>query len=335
MLTFSKGWLRHIANETVEISHRGDYVNMKGQVVSVRDALKYAKENSVHYHSSHVFHPEIPKNKLDETQYHVCYGTSIEIAMKLSCGDDYPVGDSSHHIGMLNSASGKSPGGKFIRGTISQEDCICRASLLYPCLLQYQDRPHHYYVVNSSPKYENCNSSCAIFCPLVPIIRRDTMRGELLDNFFKVSFISIPAPNAFTLGKISSSKDEENDDVDNNEDESVVPKAQKPGADDRNEAHEYMSLKEAMFDRCFRAICILAEHNCTELVLCAFGCGVHGNSPVEIATTFRDILSTEEFRGRFRTVVFVIQPSRHANYKAFQSVFSDELSRSRKLFCEG
>mmetsp|Transcript_25328 Transcript_25328/g.37392 ORF Transcript_25328/g.37392 Transcript_25328/m.37392 type:complete len:330 (-) Transcript_25328:112-1101(-) len=308
-LTFSRDWLRHIASETVEISIRGTYTNTKGEVILVRDALDYAMENSVHYHSCHDFKLENPKTKFD-TQYRVCYGSSIELATNLY--REFNLDNT--HIGVLNSASGKSPGGKFFRGTISQEDCICRASLLYPCLLQYQDKVHHFYKVNSRPKYHSSNSSCAIFCPLVPIIRKDTMRGELLDHFLKVSFISIPAPNAFALGPRESVKS--------------VPKPQSPGANDRNEPYEYMSLEEAMFDRCFRALCILAEHKCTELVLCAFGCGVHGNNPEEIAKCFRGILETNEFKGRFRTVVFAIQSSRHANYTAFENVFcKDSMSR--------
>jgi uncharacterized protein (TIGR02452 family) len=85
---------------------------------------------------------------------------------------------------------------------------------------------------------------------------------------------------------------------------------------------ETMPLNEAMRDRCFRALCIMAEHECTDLVLCAFGCGVHGNNPVEVAATFRSILSNE-LKGRFRVVVSAIQRSRHGNYKAFIEAFPE------------
>ena len=54
-LTFSRGWLRHVANQTVHIAQVGRYMNHQGQVVSVEEDLKKAMENSVHYHSSHVF----------------------------------------------------------------------------------------------------------------------------------------------------------------------------------------------------------------------------------------------------------------------------------------
>lgn len=295
-LTFSRDWLVHIANQTIDITRKGKYVNTLGAEVQVADALKHAMDQSVHYHSSHVFAPSKTQTRQFETQYRVWYGSSLNVATQLQ--QIVP----EAHVGILNSASGKTPGGKFFRGTISQEDCICRASLLYPCLVKYVDRPHHFYVVNNKPKYQQSNSTCAIYSPLVPIIRQDTVRGELLNSISKFSFVSTPAPNAFVLG------------------ETPVPKAQAPGD---SEAPEHISLNEAMRDRCFRTLCIFAEQNCTDLVLCAFGCGVHGNDPVEVAAAFRDILATEQFVGRFRTIAFAIQPSRHHNYKAFVEAFQE------------
>lgn len=297
-LTFSRDWLVHIANQTLDISRKGSYVNLRGEVVNVADDLRYAMDYSVHYHSSHMFSPTKPEKVL-KTKFRIWYGSSLDVATKLQQLSP------DAHVGILNSASGKHPGGKFFRGTISQEDCMCRASLLYPCLEQFADKPHHFYVINNKPKYLHSNSSCAIFSPLVPVIRQDTVQGDLLDEISKFSFVSIPAPNAFVLG------------------EQPVPKAQEPGAGERNEVPEHMSLQDAMYDRCFRTLSIFAEHNCTDLVLCAFGCGVHGNDAVEVAEAMRKILLTKEFKGRFRTVAFAIQPSRHANYNAFVDAFPE------------
>lgn len=300
-LTFSRGWLQHVAKQTQKIATKGAYLNRKSQVVSVQHDLKEAMEKSVHYHSSHVFSPQTPETTFD-TKYIVRFGSSLNLATMLH--QQYP----KAHICILNSASAKNPGGKFSRGTISQEDCICRASLLYPCLLQFDDKPHHFYYVNRKPKYQGTSSSCAIFCPKVPVIRSDTVEGALLDRYNKFSFCSIPAPNAFALGTEEQPKS--------------VPKAQAPGTSQGDDDYETMPLQEAMHDRCFRALCIMAEHGCTDLVLCAFGCGVHGNNPDEVAATFRSILS-KELKGQFRTVAFAIQPSRHANYKAFVETFPE------------
>jgi uncharacterized protein (TIGR02452 family) len=312
-LTFSRGWLVHVANETVKISQEGLYLNRQGEEVHVAEALRHSVENSVHYHSSHIFNPsQTTQHKFHDTSYQVQYGSSLEVASRLRgklSSLSSPEELSDVHIGILNSASGKHPD-KFLRGTISQEEGICRASLLYPCLLQYSNRPHHFYYINRTPKYQDTTSSCAIFSPRVPVIREDSLKGQLLDNYETCSFVSIPAPNAFALG--SGGLDEK--------DEEVVPRAQAPGS---SEPYEVMSIRSAMHDRIFRALSIFAEQGCTDLVLCAFGCGAHGNDPKKIATCFRDVLSNE-LNGRFRTVVFAINPSRYQNFEEFVQVFGDE-----------
>lgn len=67
-------------------------------------------------------------------------------------------------VGVLNSASGTTPGGRFLKGTVSQEDCLCRASLLYSCIshpkFQFDGR---FYGKNRSLRYGTSN--CVIFSP--------------------------------------------------------------------------------------------------------------------------------------------------------------------------
>jgi uncharacterized protein (TIGR02452 family) len=301
-LTFSRDWLIHISEETLRIAKAGQYVNSRGEEVDISDALESAIKNSVHYHSSHVFEPEKTTTAtFESTEFCVCHGSSLQVATNLQ--DELIRLYDDGEVGILNSASGKYPE-KFLRGTLSQEEGVCRSSLLYPCLEQYKDRPHHFYYVNHTLKYQESSSSCAIFCPRVPTIREDSMRGDLLDTYRTFSFVNIPAPNAFVLG------------TDRKE---TVPKAQKPGSAEKI-AEEFMSIDSAMYDRLFRALSILAEGSCTDLVLCAFGCGVHGNNPRKIAHCFKTILSNE-LKGRFRSVVFAIPPSRQQNYEEFTSVF--------------
>jgi len=339
-LTFSRGWLVHIAKETVEISQQGHYTNRLGRTVSVEEALKNSLQNSAHYHSSHEFHPEQTTTaQFDQTEFHVCYGSSLQVAKRLGqelqkLNHSPSTSRAQNQIGILNSASGKWPE-KFLRGTLSQEEGICRASLLYPCLLQYYNRPHHFYYVNHKPKYADSTSSCAIFSPHVPVIREDSMKGYLLDDYETYSFVSIPAPNAFALGK-SAPKPKAAaapssptsvtatgimEDDESSREEHPVPKAQQPGS---SGPYETMTIQSAMHDRIFRALSIFAEQGCTDLVLCAFGCGVHGNDPHQIATCFREVLASDPLAGRFRTVVFAIHPSRHENYKQFAQVFAAE-----------
>ena len=323
-LTFSRGWLQNVAHETCEIARRGNYTNADGQTVSIREDLQAAVDRSVHYHSSHEFHPPATPGEY-ETQFFVAFGSSLNVAEQLYGADK--------HVGILNSASGKRPD-KFLRGTISQEECICRASLLYPCLQKFENRPHHFYYINHKEKYRQNASSCAIFAPHVPVIRRDTVRGDLLDQHRLCSFVNIPSANAFVVGPDCRNGsgsfgdgDDDGDDVDN-DDRSAVSDSQKciPKAQPIGDAapHEHETLGEAMRDRLFRALSIFHEHGVTDLVLCAFGCGAHGNNPETIAKIFREFLLDDgPFQNHFDNVVFAIQPSRTTNYEAFVSVWPE------------
>lgn len=273
-------------------------MNNRGELVRVDASLKTAMGRSMHYHHNHKFSPRnIPSagEERYDTEFFVFVCASLEAALSFRDG----------HVGVLNSGSGKLPGGRFQEGTISQEDCICRASLLYKCLEQYRHKEDNFYVLNSKlPK--GISTSCAIFSPRVPVVRRDTVESPLLDEIQEVSFVTIPAPNAFIISKQCAEELGEKRDI--------------------SEAERHLktkhALREAMSDRIFRVLSIFADHGCTDLVLSAFGCGVHGNDPDTVASIFQDLL-TKEFMGQFKNVVFTIHPSRFGNYKSFAAVFCD------------
>ena len=72
--------------------------------------------------------------------------------------------NSNIKVGVLNSASGTTPGGRFLKGTVSQEDCLCRASLLYSCISQPKFQSEgRFYGKNRSLRYGTSN--CVIFSP--------------------------------------------------------------------------------------------------------------------------------------------------------------------------
>ena len=294
-LTFSRKRLVDVGHETIKIGEQGWYINRRGQKVSVSQALDKAKSQSEHYHFEHTFAPP-QKNLLGKytTKFTIAYGSPLQLASMLQ----KHVTDGGQ-VAVLNSASSKNPGGRVLKGTLSQEDQICRASLLYPCLFQYFGKRGYYYDVNLSPPYNGTTSSaCAIFSPRVPIIREDSVESPLLDEPEYVSFVSIPATNAFTHGKLP--------DVDACPEEEYEKRRK--------------ILKADMRDRIFRVLSIMASHNCTDIVLSAFGCGVHGNDPFMVASIFQELLEMD-FRGVFHRVVIAIQPSRRTNYQAFTNHF--------------
>jgi uncharacterized protein (TIGR02452 family) len=91
------------------------------------------------------------------------------------------------------------------------------------------------------------------------------------------------------------------------------------------------ALLSSLSDRIHRALSAFALGGCTDLVLPAFGCGVHGNDPSMVASVFREMLTEpNQFGGRFRTVVFAIPPSRKQNYQAFAAYFNKKMDPAMK-----
>mmetsp|Transcript_7181 Transcript_7181/g.14419 ORF Transcript_7181/g.14419 Transcript_7181/m.14419 type:complete len:438 (+) Transcript_7181:169-1482(+) len=240
-----------------------------------------------------------------------------------------------YRVGVLNSASSTTPGGRFLKGTVSQEDCLCRASLLYACISQPKFQSEgRFYGKNRSMRYGSSN--CVIFSPDVPVIREDTVEGKLLDAYHKVSFVTIPAPNAFTT---STATGKEYNDVEaedrlkklsvHSRNVSEISLSKMGNSDEDAETPEqaferkWNELRSSVSDRIHRALAAFALGNCVDLVLPAFGCGVHGNDPSMVASVFREMLTDpHQFGGRFRTVVFAIPPSRKQNYQAFAEFFN-------------
>jgi len=239
-LSFSRTHLQQVAKENAEISEKGNYPNSQGSIVDIRPALDYSIQNSKHFHYQDVLTP--PQKKDFNTHMHVCFALTIKAALTLRTRFD-------RHVGVLNSAHATTPGGKYMSGCLSQESCLCRGSLLYPCLTQFENKADTMYTINSTDEFKLSPSSCAIFSPKVPILRKDALEAHFLDTHQECSFVSIPPPNAFELV-----------------DDEVVRKA----------------LREHLF----RALCIFAQEGCEDLVLCSYGCGTRGHEPKMVAEVY-------------------------------------------------
>lgn len=277
--------------------------------------------------------PTSSRRRFPRTSFLVVSASWLESASELSRANRSERAEEVR-VGVLNSASGTTPGGRFLKGTVSQEDCLCRASLLYACISQPRfQSENRFYGKNRARRYGTSN--CVIFSPDVPVIREDTVEGKLLDSYEKVSFVTTPAPNAFTT---SSNTGREYNDIESAEREqalgahgrttSVVDLSQLGGSpDDPDELLERKrrALRASLSDRIGRALSAFVLGGCTDLVLPAFGCGVHGNDPTVVAGVFREMLTDPRaFGGRFDTVVFAIPPSRKQNYQAFAAYFQKE-----------
>jgi uncharacterized protein (TIGR02452 family) len=78
---------------------------------------------------------------------------------------------------------------------------------------------------------------------------------------------------------------------------------------------------DVLVSRCDYVLDILAEQGADVIILGAFGCGVFGQDPFEVATIFKDLLNTK-YEGVFSKVVFAIPQGKNGNLDEFRKVFA-------------
>jgi putative RNA 2'-phosphotransferase len=188
----------------------------------------------------------------------------------------------SPHLGALNFASAKNPGGGFLNGAQAQEESLARASALYPCLLTCNDTFYAPNRANPSPLYLDL----AILSPAVPFFRDDA--GAWLPSPVLASIITCPAPNASALRQQRSSLDDLPDVL-----------------------HRRAELV-------LRAACSLSIRT---LVLGAWGAGVFGNDPALVASAFHAQL-TGLYKRAFDRVTFAILDTKGDTITAFRDRFA-------------
>ena len=78
---------------------------------------------------------------------------------------------------------------------------------------------------------------------------------------------------------------------------------------------------EVLKSRIRFVLSVLAEQNKETIILGAFGCGVFGQNPTEVASYFKIFLENE-FKGVFKKIVFAVPDGKNGNLKAFREVFT-------------
>ncbi|MGM0488708.1 MAG: TIGR02452 family protein [Planctomycetota bacterium] len=193
----------------------------------------------------------------------------------------------------LNFGSAKNPGGGFLSGSQAQEECLARASGLYKSLASQMT----YYDANRShPSALYTNH--IIYSPRVPVFRSDD--DVLIGEPYFVSVVTSPAVNA--------------------------------GAVRKNEPSNVQSIRSTMETRIRSVLAVARQHDHNAVVLGAWGCGVFGNDPSDVAHWFADaLLGDSRFAGAFDRIVFGVLDFADdtPTYEAFRHVFAEESHRTR------
>jgi uncharacterized protein (TIGR02452 family) len=267
------------ANETVQICKDGTYPAPSGRIVHFAAEIERARAGTVMY-SLETPPPYPAQRRFGRTRIEARNETTFSALQRLA--------DGTGHVGCLNFASAKNPGGGFLSGAQAQEEALARSSALYPCLLRAPD----YYERNRANR-SAIYLDLVIFSPLVPFFRDDS--GSLLETPILASVITAPAPNAGALAE--------------------------------SEPGNMVLLEPAMRRRAELVLQTAQGHGVEKLVLGAWGCGVFRNDPRMVARIFSELLSlSAPFDGVFTEVVFAVyDPSRErVTYRAFVNVFGSE-----------
>lgn len=193
----------------------------------------------------------------------------------------------------LNFASAKNPGGGFLSGSQAQEECLARASGLHESLAS---QIQYYDENRSHPSALYTNH--IIYSPRVPVFRSDD--DALITDPYMVSFVTSPAVNA--------------------------------GAVRKNEPSNVQSIRPTMENRIRSVLAVARQHDHNAIVLGAWGCGVFGNDPSDIAHWFADALHDDSrFAGAFDRIVFGVLDfaDETPTYKTFRKVFAEKPHRTK------
>lgn len=186
-------------------------------------------------------------------------------------------------VGVLNFASARHPGGGCLSGANAQEEVLCYSSLLYNALV---NQP--YYDINQ--KHGSCDYTDAfIYAKKVPFIRDSD--GFLTFNSVNVDILTAPAVNKAVLSNKL----------------------------DRLNIHQSYDVNTIMKNR-MQIILSKFARECDTLILGAFGCGVFGNNPYDVAYLWRTLLIVKGYEKYFKRVIFSVY-GKNANYIAFKKTW--------------
>lgn len=189
-------------------------------------------------------------------------------------------------LGILNFASYKNPGGKFLEGSSAQEESLCHDSILYNVLRRF-DRDYYAKhrekgATNKSLYYDRC-----ILSPRVLFEFKN--KKEELAYFPNV--ITCAAPNVSAYFKYCATRSPE----------------------------EEIKVAEILRKRVEFILNVAYANHITKLILGAFGCGVFSNDPYVLSAIFLDLL-TNRFENCFDSIIFAI-PDEKNRYPFIKTFF--------------
>jgi uncharacterized protein (TIGR02452 family) len=187
--SMSRSERARMAEETVRIIRAGEYTSAEGRAVSIASAVAkcVAETRLLSAEETERLRALGPQRGAltGPAVVEVTSEPTIMAILRLRSLD---------HLGVLNFASARNPGGGFLGGSQAQEESLARSSALYESLLSVPEYYERHRRMRSL-----LYSDAMIVSPACPVIRDDD--GTLLNEPVAVTFITSPAPNAGAIAE--------------------------------------------------------------------------------------------------------------------------------------
>lgn len=278
----SREYLVKIYEKVIEDLKNGYYVNDFGEEIEFSD--RKLKTGSKMYQEDEIVDVS-GSPRFESTRIYVQNIDSFLKALDMGKG-----------VAVLNMASQRNPGGGVAKGSLAQEEELCRRSNLLTSLYSFSEKGKIIGYTNKTSNYP-IPTYGGIYSPGVEIYRGRSYKPYYEST--KVDVISVAALVRPEFDPVTL----------------MISKKQ---------AH--------IMKRKIKTILRIALMNKkTKLVLGAFGCGAFCNPPKHVALMFKEILELPEFKNAFEEICFAIlddgntgkEHNPEGNYKPFVEVFGE------------
>ncbi len=200
-----------------------------------------------------------------------------------------------------NFASATNPGGGVGNGANAQEECLCRCSNLYPCLMT--DELHEKFYKPHRAAHDPIHNDDIIYTPGIIVFKSDTATPQTLPeaDWYSVNVITCAAPN-----------------LRNNPSNMYNP----------NDGKNPIKLKDTellqLHEKRLRRILDVAYAQGNEVVILgAFGCGAFANKPEIVALAAKNVI--KYYLNKFKVIEFAVycSPRDDTNYRTFNRVLGN------------
>ena len=191
--------------------------------------------------------------------------------------------EQGYNPAVLNMASRRNPGGGVTTGAGAQEETLFRRTNLFRSLYQFAPYVEQYGIKPSHHQYPLDRNYGGVYTPDVIYFRESEQKGyALLEEPVSLSFITVAGMNRPDL------------------------------TDDGMIAPYHVEPIKNKIRTIFR---IGLVHGHDSLVLGALGCGAFRNPPRHVARLFHEVMDEQEFKNRYRRILFAILDDHNAHQR--------------------